>query len=480
MKNLKYILVLSTLLSTWGCDDFDDLNESPNNPIQVPVSGLLTNAIHKMPGLDDADVDNDETPTGLLYAQYFSQNQYTTESRYSVSQFDFTTIYAKGLNDLAEVIRLNSNEETMGFAARSGSNANQIAVASILKAYYIIHCTDRWGDLPVSEAFQGTENIAPAYDSQRDIYVSMFQLLKDAVAMMDNGDVVDGDILYGGDMSKWTKFANSLRMRMALRLSNVEESLASSEFNSAYAAGGFESVDDNAVYQYIGDGVYDNRWWSEFQNRTDYVMSATLVDFMLAQNDPRLPAFADQNESGTYAGTPYGLASTTDYPVTSVSLPSSTNVRAVDSPITLFSYSQILFAIAEARQRGWITAGTAQEFYEDAIQASFDEWGAGDASTYLAQAGVAFNAANALQLIGEQKWVALFMDGYEGWAEWRRTGYPALNPAIDAANSSGQIPRRQAYPLSESLNNASNYEAVISSGRQGVDNLDTPVWWDVN
>lgn len=487
MKNLiRYTIAVALVMSAWACDDFGDLNESPNSPIKVPVSGLLTNGIHRLPDIEVDDLNTGLTEglyyeNGVFYAQYFSSKQYSGESRYTTSQFDFTRMYASGLNDLEEVIRLNSDPETMEFAAQSGSNANQIAVASILKAYYIMHATDRWGDLPVSQALQGLDNMAPEYDSQQDIYNNMFQLLKDAVSMMDSGATPKGDIIYGGDLSKWEAFANSLRLRMALRLSKVDPTLAESEFVSAVNDGVFTSIDDNAIYHFLGDGVFDNIWWQEFETRIDYAVSETIVDYMSPLNDPRLPAYADPNQDGDYVGMPYGIpeGEAGSIPAETVSLPNSDNVRAIDSPVTILSYSQVLFALAEGAQLNWI-GGSAEDYYEQGIQASFEEWGVFDQTTYdtyIAQPGVAFVDADAIQLISEQRWLALYLNGYEGWAEWRRTGFPALAPAPAALNNSGEIPRRQAYPLSESLNNSANYEAAIA--RQGPDILDTRVWWDV-
>lgn len=472
----KFIIPLIFIVA--ACSDFGDTNVDPNNPTQVPVSGFMTDAINWMPTLESSSV-------GLYYAQYWSSTRYTEESRYSTTQFDFTSIYSGPLNNLQKVIELNTDPETAAFAAQSGSNANQIAVARILKAYFFLHATDRWGDLPYTEALKGVDNLTPAYDTQSAIYSALFEELDNVIGEFDNGPGPAGDILYNGDISKWKKFANSLRLRMAMRISKIDPDKAKTEFEAAVADGVFTSNDDNAIYQYLGNGVYDNLWYTAFLTRTDNAVSKPLVDMLSALDDPRLVAYADPinpDAPDVYAGMPYGVGNgeAGDYGFDDISLPSSTNVIGKDSPIPILTYSEVLFFLAEGAANGWDAGGSAEDLYNAAIKASMEQWGVFDQSvydTYIAQQEVAYDPANALQLIGEQKWLASYMQGYEAWAEWRRLGYPALTPAPAAANNSGQIPRRQAYPASESQNNNANYEEAVA--RQGSDDLDTRVWWDV-
>ncbi|NMM50371.1 SusD/RagB family nutrient-binding outer membrane lipoprotein [Marinigracilibium pacificum] len=471
----KYIIPL--LLILLGCDDFGDINTDPNNPTQVPVSGFLANAIHSLPGYENG-------LTGLYYSQYWAATQYTENSRYDVSQFDFTGIYSGPLNALETVIDYNSNPETMAFAAESGSNANQIAVAKILQSHFFIHATDRWGDLPYSEALKGSENLAPAYDTQEDIYNAIFDDLDEAINQFDNGAAPSGDILYNGDIEKWKKFANSLKLKMAIRISNIAPEKARQEFEEAVSDGVFTSNADGAFYQYLGDGVFDNPRYDDFLTRIDNAVSKELTDVLNNLNDPRLKAYADPinpNEPDTYEGIPFGLdnSAASDYAYDEVSLPNSSLVISKAAEIPILTYSQVLFFLAEGAEKGWNANGSASEHYNEAIKASMEQWGVFDQSIYddyINHADVKYESENAMKLIGTQKWIATYLQGYEAWAEWRRLGYPELLPAPAALNNSGEIPRRQGYPSSESQNNAANYEAAVS--RQGPDDLDTSVWWD--
>ncbi|ELR68608.1 hypothetical protein C900_00211 [Fulvivirga imtechensis AK7] len=472
----KFIIPLAFVVA--ACSDFGDKNVDPNNPTQVPVAGFLTDAISDMPGMES-------TATSLYYSQYWSATRYTEASRYSVTQFDFTGIYSGPLNNLQKVIDMNTDPETRVFAAESGSNANQIAVAKILKAYFFLHATDRWGDLPYSEALRGAENLTPVYDPQSAIYSSIAEELDDVIEEFDNGAAPKGDILYNGDISKWRKFANSLRLKMALRISKVAPDKAKTEFEAAVADGTFTSNNDNAIFNYLGNGAFDNPWHIAFLTRTDNAVSEPLVDMLLDLNDPRLQAYADPINPGqpdVYAGMPYGLGNgeAGGYGFEEVSLPNSSKVIGKDSSIPILTYAQVLFYLAEGAANGWNAGGTAEEYYNEAIKASMEQWGVFDQpsyDSYITQPAAAFDASNATQLIGEQKWIATYMQGYEAWAEWRRLGYPDLQPAPAAVNNSGQIPRRQAYPASESQNNKANYDKAVA--RQGTDNLDTRVWWDV-
>lgn len=472
----KFIIPLAFILA--ACGDFGDTNVDPNNPTKVPVAGFMTDAIRYMPGQESSS-------TGLYYAQHWAATRYTEASRYSTTQFDFTYIYSGPLNNLEKVISMNTDPETKVYAAESGSNANQIAVAKILKAYFFLHATDRWGDLPYSEALKGALDITPAYDEQSFIYSSLFSELDNAIDEFDNGAGPTGDILYHGEVEKWRRFANSLRVRMALRISKVDPAKAKAEFEAAVEDGVFTSHADNAIFQYLGNGAFDNPWYLSFLTRTDNAVSKTMVDMLLALDDPRLQAYADPvnpGEPDTYAGMPYGVGNgeAGGYGFDQVSLPNSTNVIAKDSGVPILTYAQILLFLAEGAANGWDAGGTAANFYNAAIKASMEQWGVFDEAeynNYVQHPAVAYDPAKATQLIGEQKWIATFMQGYEAWAEWRRLGYPDLQPAPAAANNSGQIPRRQAYPASESQNNKANYDQAVT--RQGADNLDTKVWWDV-
>lgn len=485
MKKLTLAVIITTVL--WGCSDFGSMNLDPNNPSTARTELLLTNAQRSLSSYVGA-------VTGTLYVQYIAETQYTDASRYGSASFDFSGWYSGPLQDLQTIIDLNTNEETRGSVLSGGSNANQIAVARILKTYYIHTITDRWGMVPYSEALKGKENLRPAYDAMPDIYESMLTELKQAVDQMDGGAGVKGDILFDGDMNKWAQFANSLRMRIALRMADSNNSsLAETEFADAYNAG---MITEDVMYPYLAEATNENPWYSRFRTRTDYALSKPMADTLKAFDDMRAVKFgnaapdADDGDGVTelneIIGMPYGISNAGDITNSAISFPGSAigaggpGVGQQDAPLPIITTAELNFSLAEAAQRGWIT-GNAEDFYLQGIEDSWRQWdvyNATDYNNYISNAEIAYDPAQWEQKVGYQKWIALFPLGYEAWAEWRRLDYPQLTPAPEPLNDSGQIPVRQGYPSSEAELNAENYDAAVSA--QGPDALDTALWWDVN
>jgi Starch-binding associating with outer membrane len=469
--------LLVALLATSACDkftDFGDVNLSPNSPSVASTASLLTGAITQVGGVATAI-------NPCLYTQQFGDVTYIEESRYKTVFFDYAGFYTTPLNSLNYIIKLNTDAATKDAAAANGSNANQIAIARILKAFFFLNITDRWGDAPYSQALKGKDNFSPAFDTQQAIYNDLFKELKEAQAQFDAGSTVKGDILLSGNTTRWKKFANSLRAVMALRLSKVDPAKGKTELAAALADGVITANTENVTYKYLKDANYESPLYNNYVtgNRKDFAVSNVMIDYLVKTSDPRIAAFADKATATlTYKGVPYGV-----FPPASkaqdVSLASSTKIANQDAAVNITTYAQILFTQAEAAKLGWI-AGDAKKLYEDAVKASMQQWGVYTTdpafATYISGADVAYTDAKALELIGTQKWVALFYMGYEAWAEWRRTGFPALTPAAKPLNVSGQIPRRMAYPTTEATLNKANYDEVVK--RQGADTQDTRVWWD--
>lgn len=476
-KNLK-IIFTSALLATAmvACDpgDFGDINVDPNNPSAPVTSNLLTNSIQG--GIIGPITDIQPT----LYSQQISEKFYTEDSRYGITQFSFNGYYAGPLVNLEEIIKQNTDAATKSLAAQNGPNNNQIAVARILKAFIFWQLTDRWGPIPYSQALKGRENFKPAYDSQEAIYTDLFKELKEASAQITSG-TIKGDILLGGDMNRWKTFANSMRLVMALRLSEVKPDMAKTEFASAYKDGVIASNAGNIVYKFLADENNDNPWEDRFQTRLDFTVSKPMVDLLLATSDPRLPVFADQAVlTQKYVGMPYGLVQKDAgaIPNGQVSFLGKA-LRQQTSPGYVMTYAQMQFSLAEGAMRGWIT-GDAKKFYEEGIKASFNQYGVFTEKAYMdfiALPLVAYDKAKGLEQIITQKWVALFLNGYEAWSEFRRTGFPKLSPPPLPLNPSGTIPVRQAYPTTERDLNGANYTAALTM-LGGKDELNVPVWWD--
>ncbi|MFD0941476.1 SusD/RagB family nutrient-binding outer membrane lipoprotein [Pedobacter boryungensis] len=475
MKNTYksiYICLLAIVM-LGSCKKFDEsINTDPNNPTKASGTQLIANAELFLPGLSSS-------PYGVHYPQYLSNTSFTDNSRYVTVNFNFSGLYTGPLMNLENVINNTSLD------AIEGPVANQIAVAKILKAYFFWHMTDRWGDIPYSEALKGDLNFTPKYDKQQAIYNSLFTLLDEANAAIVTGNIKN-DIVYGGDVAKWKRLGNTIHALMALRLSKVDATKGAAEFNKAVANGMMSSNNDNLSYPHLADQNNENYWYNQFTRlgRNWFAVSKPVVDYMQPLNDPRLPFFANKptNTAITnYVGLEYGLPGSTTVTIANYSLLGS-NLRLQNSPVALVTYAQSLFGMAEAAKLNWITGAdvTAKLNYDNAITESIRQWtgSTSTAAAYLLQPNVAYDPANALMKIGTQRWVHLFLHGYEGWAEWRRTGFPNfLAPA--PANNGAPIPRREAYGTQERSINTANYNAAVAGFPYGgADDLNARVWWD--
>ena len=467
-----------SLLAVQSCTKFEDFGNTNNNPNATtsPItSALLTNALS---GIGNTVWGNGITVSGGLFAQFFSETQYTEASRYTKPVFNADAYYAGAMYDLQNIINYNSDPATAEIAAANGSNANQIQIARILKAYYFWIITDSYGDIPYFEALKGEGNLT--YDKQSDIYPDLIKELKDAVDKFDGGATVKGDILFSGNNTKWKKFANSMRLLMALRLSKINAALGKTEFAAAlsHAAGVIESNSDNAGLVAPG-GVFNHPLYQYYNitQRDDYAVSTTVYDFLNANGDARAAAFGSST-----TGFPYGL--TRDNAVAfATSNPNYARLlhpskRTATSPINILSASQIYLARAEAAQIGWTTENVAS-MYSTGIMRSWEEWGVYNAAAfaaYLAKPAVDL-ASSPLTKIQTQQWLAFYPNGTQGWANWRRTNVPALT----AAPGTGlPIIRRIPYGPNDynfNLENVTVAAAQYTVGGQ-PDSQDAKVWWD--
>lgn len=486
IKNVALVTLMAVLLVS--CDDFADINDDPNNPSQVRTELLLTNAQQSMSGVVGA-------VNGTLYVQYIAETQYTDDQEYRSTNADFNGWYTGPLQGLQTIINLNSNEETKDDVLSGGSNANQIAVARILKAYYFQFMTDRWGMLPYSEALQGRDNFSPSYDTQEEIYENIITELKEAVNQMDGGAGVNGDVLFGGSMGEWAAFANSLRARAALRIAEVGGDVSvdpAAEFADAISSG---TISDDVMYPYLEEANNENPWYSRFQTRTDYAIHETIADYMKDLEDYRITVYAnaapaedDGDEVVTFneiVGMPF-LADAGELENSEISFPGSAigaggpEVGDQGANLPIITVAEMDFAMAEAVERGWIT-GSAADYYYSGIEASWNQWGvydAGNFADFIANPEVVYDSNAWEEKIGTQKWVALFPNGYESWAEWRRLGQPELTPNPHGVGADPQIPLRFTYPSSESTINGASYEDAVS--KQGSDSPYTSLWWDID
>ncbi|HEV7333195.1 MAG TPA: SusD/RagB family nutrient-binding outer membrane lipoprotein [Flavisolibacter sp.] len=463
MKKYFFIFILPAVVFAVGCNklkDFGSTNINPNASTTPIVGALMTNVQAGIGGYAA------QTRPGL-YAQYFSETQYTDVSLYSLPQLNFSGEYAGSLYDLQNIINQNVSN-------------NQNVVARILMQYIFWTLTDRWGDIPYSEALTG--NATPKYDKQEDIYKGMINTLKAAVDQFDPSSPITGDIIYNGNIANWKKLANTLRMAMALRLSKVYPSpsgYAATEFKAAlqHPAGVITSNAENFTVNYPG-GNFQNPWFATYNGRRDFGESATMTTLMTNLNDPRQQAFGTST-----VGVPYGVTRAKAEAFTGANTNWSRilreDLRQDNSSVVVYSAAQATLARAEAADYGW-TSENLTNLYQTGITLSFQQWGLpAPSASYFLQPNVALTApagtgAN-LQKIATQRYIASYPNGLEGWSIWRKTGYPVLTPAPDAVTTTG-IPRRYTYGQNEYATNDAATKAAASA--IGGDEANTRVWWD--
>ena len=489
----KYFLMLSVsgmLLAS--CGKFDDkylVNPDPRVNTTPNTSQLMTGALVRSSLRGNANAVNGDLITlgyteATNFVQYFAQAVYPDDQLYVNTFGEWSSYYTGPLMDLQTIIDFNNNADTKGIAAANGSNNNQLATARIWRAYLFSIATDRWGNIPYSEACR-TGNITPRYDAQKDIYYDLFKELREAVDQFDGGTPFKGDILFSGDAAKWKRFANSLRMILAMRLSKVDPDKGKAEFVAAMAhAGGYITTNaQNAAFPYKNDLNFRNPWNNHVINGEPFGLTSFFVGLLQGNNDPRLPVYARPSSGTSYNGIPYGLdpGSLADWTAANTYSRMGTSFYQQNSPGYFITASQVLLTRSEAALRGWITGTNAKTDYDAAVTLNFEQNGiTAGAPAYLAQSAIALNASNVSESINKvalQKYIALYPNGFEAFSEWRRTGVPALTPAPFALNDSKQIPRRWGYPLNEASLNAANYRAALDL-IGGTNSLDARVWWD--
>jgi hypothetical protein len=498
MKKLFYsiIIISLTMILENGCkklEDFGNTNintQATNNPI---TSELLTRVLSNIGSYATSDGYTDVVATinGSFYCQYFSETQYPSSSIYASNKDSPMGYYSGDVYDLQNIIINNTDNATKEVAALNGTNVNQIAISRILKAYIYWTITDRWGDIPYSDALKGDPNVT--YDTQETIYKDLINELSEAVAEFTTGTPILGDIVYNGDVSKWKKFANSMRMLMSLRLSKQypgASDYAAIQFNTALVdtAGSISTNAENFVLNYPG-GNFRNPYYKMYDGRHDYGESATLTTLLHSlNNDVRQNVFGAAVIGGTSTlGVPYGRNSVYINPWCAAN-PNYCYIfnplyRQQTSPVYIMTASQVLLARAEAADKGWTSEiANTNSLYQNGIIDSYLQWGLQEPdAAYLSSANVVLPFAPGsglnLQQIATQEYIAYYPDGTQGWSNWRRTSYPALTPAPDGIDVPLVIPRRYMYGTDDyALNNTGVTEAVARL--IGGDQMDSRVWWD--
>lgn len=505
MKKLINYSLLAVLLFTAGCDKgLDDLNVNKTNPIVIDPVFQLNNAVinASFPGVtlnyEIGIVQQIVTPnSGVLTGANFNQDNRAN------TQLLWQAYYRNVIRNTNDIMR-----QTKDVPQRS----NLMNMTRIFQAYAFMVLTDTYGNIPYTEGGAGysSQIFFPKYDAQQDIYPKLIQEITEASAALNaTGQIETGDVLYGGNIAQWKKFGYSLLLRAGMRLSKVDPAKAQQLAAAAFQGGVILTNADNALMRHDANytqGIGNTLNSTEAAN---LYLAEPFVNYLKSTNDPRLSSIAiryvgaksgpeqtparGSTNAADQIGMPIGYDNGGITAVaTSRGLASFYEFSQVDrrrmvktfSPVFFVTAAQTQLLLAEARQRGWITAGTAQGYYEAGIRANMEQMASYDpASAILAGAiqpyieANPFSAATALQQINTQYWIASFLNGPEAWANFRRSGFPQLTPnPFPGKDIKGDFIRRLTYPNSEISVNTDNVNAAIS--KMGPDNLDTRVWWD--
>lgn len=499
MKKLyTSIFVLSLLLISCDFDKgFEEMNVDPTKAAKIDVNNKFASVFLRTSG-----ERYENWRASLIYssqfvqhmsstATYWTGNFYTLNQSYSTSLFDRG--YAQQVKQIEDIIHQLTEEENNGTA---------MGVARIWRSFIYHRLTDLYGDVPYSEAGKGYISgvLKPAYDPQKDIYTDMLAEIEGGIKQLGTDTLESSDLIYQGDIDKWKKFGNSLMLRLAMRLTKVDAASAQSWVSKAITGGTMTSNDDICYIEHAAgpEGVNKNGHGEVFTADGNMRMSKTFIDFFKNGNDPRLPILAARRSDGSIdpadlIGMPNGLTvgALKDKYGTENDIYAEPNRKVVggeDTPMVFQTYAEVEFLKAEAAIRGW-HSGDAKTHYENGVKAAMQMLSMlyknasvisdDQVSDYLE--ANPFDSAKGMEMVHTQYWAATFLNEYEAFANWRRTGFPALKPfggeAVYAGNvTNGTIPRRLTWPNSEENTNPENYKAAVD--RQGENKMTTRVWWD--
>jgi hypothetical protein len=505
---IRKISIIVLMLAVVGActKDFKTINIDPNNSPKVPLDYLLAQSQLHIGGSAD-DPGYSTWRANLIYAlpavQMFSSlSTFYAGDKYlyqaDLSEAYFVTQYPEAVKDLVDIISQ---------AKEDPANINILSMARILKVVQMSMITDLYGDVPYSEAGLGflSTNFSPKYDAQKDIYADMLKELDEAGTALDASAYIPSvsDFIYNGDIAKWKKFANSMMLRLAMRMTNVAPTDAQTWANKALTGGVMTDNGGTFSIKYANDGgtatMNSNSFNMGPPSRSEVAKgsiqwSKTLIDLMKNRNDPRISTIASLKTGDTTTANQKGLPSGLDNGLlTALTGETSADAYSIPNPITweltdpyiLLPYAEVEFLKAEAIERGWFTGDAATE-YAAGQAAAISQLGvdvgapvisAGAIAAYQAHNPYTAGAAGLAE-IGNEMFIlnASTLNGFEGWAYWRRTGLPVLTPTNYPGNATnGTIMRRLIYPVSEQGVNA-NYAAAVAA--QGPDLFTTHMWWD--
>lgn len=505
MKFLKITSIVLLVIGITSCTkDFRETNTDGNNPTGVTPDLLLSGVIRNMMNQQVSDAWG----IGNLVAQYHAKIQFVNEDRYLWNE----------QNGIWNAVYGNyRNLQNIFISVQADAKSPYLGVGLILKSWMFSLATDAYGDVPYTDAGKAkTDGVyTTVYDKQENIYTSLLADLKKANEQLATANTgLSGDIMFGGGTTgilKWRRLANSLRLRLLMRISakrNVNadiQAILNDPTNNPI----FTSNADNAELKYLA--AAPNQWplyGSRVGSFDEIRVSKTLSDRLTALGDTRLNVFGRPSQSSVTSGNPRvlgvpnglddvaalnfngGPQGVSRVGYTFACLVCNDPGQAVADPAAprgiLMTFAELQFILAEAREKGIISTGNADTYYSNGIIANFDYWrtlvpasynlNIAMPAGYLTQTAVAFTGTQTekLEKIALQKWVALYFNGLEAWFDWRRTGMPTIVPGPSNLNGN-RVPVRYIYPLSEqSLNSVNRLKAVAAQG--GTDDLNTKMW----
>lgn len=499
MKKLKIVLLSLFIIGTFGScrdEDFGDVNKDKYGAYDASYSALMSGSMISFA----QNGGNAYLMNPQLYVQYQAQSVYTTQQIYGFEPGAWGRYYANQIVNLDKIINDFSNNPTPEMLVQ-GSAENMIGVSKIFKSIIYKRITDTYGDAPYSEAAKIGQDIrSPKYDTQEAIYKGIIKDLQEGRNMLNAAKTApQGDILYQGNVNNWKKLANSVLLQAALQLSKKypgATGFAAQTFKEALSnsAGVIETTAQEAYWQFSSASLVANPL-NTFR-AADYYLSREFTESLkgAANNfnrtsnhtpDTRLSVFSTGGMTGT--GLAYGYTvdnlQSAGLDNTGSAAQMSTKFKSADAPMALFTAAYTYLNRSEAALLGWTAENPATmlslgitKSYET-LDARYGSSITPNAAVYVA-ARVADFAVNPAKVIAEEKWVALFNQGFDAWSEWRRTKLPTLLPATDAINS-GAIPSRMPYPLEEANYNTANYKEAVSRLSPAEDKNTSKFWWEL-
>lgn len=515
------VLIALTAAGVTGCKkDFIAINTDPNHitPANINYGYLFTSAQLVTSGNSDAN-GYEDWRNNLIYSSCMIQHLSSTVGYWDGDKYLYNASYNSAYWDNNYNNSVTNIVEVVTHTATDTNQANFHNIARIFKVLLFQRLTDMYGDCPYSEAGLGfLKGITqPKYDKQRDIYTNMLGELADAAVRLDPGKpntVGSADLLYGGNVAEWKRFAFSEMVRIAMRMSKVDPTNAQKWVQAAVLGGVMASNSDNAIV------AHQNATGTPVSNGTglvligndpnSYRLSNSFVSCLKSTGDPRLSylgtvckdptvttdkgdtSFVSQlGQPNGYdapnSGSDYDLVKAPNWPgdQNKYSVVNRYTFSRLDAPTFLLTYGETQLLLAEAAQRGWVTGEPAATYYNNGVTGAMAmlsvQAGAGPSNAAIAAylSAHPFNAGDAMNQINTQYWIASFMDENESFANWRRSGYPVLIPVNYPGNvTNGTIPRRFTYPQGEASTNSANYTAAVAGLNNG-DKMTSRVWWDV-